>query len=177
MSKLSIALHEYLNVRRALGYKLHAQGRQLRQFVEFADRAGADFITIELALKWAMQSAKAQPIWRARRLGVVRQFARHCSAADPRTVVPSPDLLAYQYRRPAPYIYRDEQITHLLEAAQQLPSRLGLRSHTYTTLFALYVVQRRSCCITRCGEQSDQVGDVNHEGLCSTLQSSGNVLS
>jgi integrase/recombinase XerD len=145
MSKLSIALEEYLKVRRALGYKLYAQGRQLRQFVEFADRAGADFITPELALKWAMQSTKAQPIWRARRLGMVRQFARHCSAADPRTAVPSPDLLPYQYRRPAPYIYRDEQITQLLEAAQRLPSRMGLRSRTYTTLLGLYVVTGMRC--------------------------------
>jgi integrase/recombinase XerD len=54
MSKLSMALDEYLKVRRALGYKLHMQGRQLRQFVEFADRAGADFITTELALEWAI---------------------------------------------------------------------------------------------------------------------------
>lgn len=145
MSKLSIALDEYLKVRRALGYKLHAQGRQLRQFVEFADRAGADFVTPELALKWAVQSTKVQPIWRARRLGMVRQFARHCSAADHRTVVPSPDLLPYQYRRPAPYIYRDEQITRLLEAAQRLPSRMGLRSHTYTTLLGLYVVTGMRC--------------------------------
>ena len=145
MSKLSIALDEYLKVRRALGYKLHAQGRQLRQFVEFADRAGADFVTPELALKWAMQSTKAQPIWRTRRLGMVRQFARHCSAADHRTVVPSPDLLPYQYRRPAPYIYRDEQITQLLEAAQRLPSPMGLRSQTYTTLLGLYVVTGMRC--------------------------------
>lgn len=76
---------------------------------------------------------------------MVRQFARHCSAADHRTVVPSPDLLPYQYRRPAPYIYRDEQITQLLEAARRLPSPMGLRSHTYTTLFGLYVITGMRC--------------------------------
>jgi integrase len=145
MSKLSIALDEYLKVRRALGYKLRAQGRYLEQFVEFADRAGADFITTELALKWAMQSAKSQSNWQARRLGMVRQFAQHCSAADPRTVVPSPDLLPCQYRRPAPYIYLDGEIARLLEAAQRLPSRMGLRSHTYTALFGLYVVTGMRC--------------------------------
>ena len=51
MSKLSIALEEYLKVRRALGYKLRAQGCQLRKFVEFADAIGAHFITTDLALK------------------------------------------------------------------------------------------------------------------------------
>jgi integrase/recombinase XerD len=76
---------------------------------------------------------------------MVRQFARHCSATDPRTIVPPPDLLPYQQRRPAPYIYRDEQITQLLQAAQRLPSSRGLRSHTYTTLFGLYVVTGMRC--------------------------------
>jgi integrase/recombinase XerD len=55
MSKLSLALDEYLAVRRALGYKLHAQERILRQFVEFADRAGKDVITTDLALRWAVR--------------------------------------------------------------------------------------------------------------------------
>ena len=76
---------------------------------------------------------------------MIRQFARHCSAIDPRTVVPPSDLLPCQYRRPTPYIYRDEQITSLLEAARRLPSRMGLRSHTYTTLFALYAVTGMRC--------------------------------
>lgn len=138
MSKLRIALDEYLKVRRALGYKLLVTGNLLRRFVDFADREGADFITTELALNWAMQPAQAHPRWCAKRLGMVRHFARHCSAIDPRTIVPPLDLIPYQYRRPAPYIYRDEQVTRLLQAAQQLPSAMGLRSHTYATLFGLY---------------------------------------
>jgi len=145
MSKLSLALEEYLRVRRALGYKLVAQGRLLQQFVEFADRAGAKFITTETALKWAMEPIQVQPYWHTRRLGIVRQFARHCSAIDPRTVVPPPDLLPCRYRRPNPYIYRDHQITQLLRAARRLPSRTGLRSQTYTTLLGLYVVTGMRC--------------------------------
>lgn len=145
MSKLSIALDGYLKVRRALGYKLLAQGRLLQQFVGFADHAGADFITTELALKWATKPTDVQPNWPARRLGVVRQFARHCSASDPRTIVPPPDVLPHKQRRPAPYIYREEEITQLIQAAQQLPSRTGLRSHTYATLFGLYAVTGMRC--------------------------------
>jgi integrase/recombinase XerD len=69
---------------------------------------------------------------------MVRQFARHCSPIDARTIIPPRDLLPYQYQRPVPYIYRDEQITKLLRAARRLPSAVGLRSHTYATLFGLY---------------------------------------
>jgi integrase len=139
MSSLQTALDEYLAVRRALGYKLVLEGRLLRRFIEFAKRARADYITTELALKWATQPAHAQPSQWANRLGMVRRFARHCRPNDPRTVVPPPDLLPHQYRRVAPYIYSDQEIIRLLKAARQLSSAIGLRPHTFATLFGLYV--------------------------------------
>lgn len=139
MNSLQTALDEYLAVRRALGYKLRLAGRLLRRFVEFAEQEGADYITTELALKWAMQPTQAQPSQWANRSGMVRRFAHYCSPNDPRTIVPPPDLLPHQYRRVAPYLYSDEQIISLIKAARQLPSTIGLRPHTYATLFGLYV--------------------------------------
>jgi integrase len=133
-------LEEYLAVRRTLGYKLRERGRLLRGFVEFAKREGADYVTTELALKWATQpihSTKAQ--W-ANRLGMVRRFASYCHGNDPRNVVPPLDLLPYRFRRVSPYLFTDEQIRKLIKAARQLPSAVGLRPHTYATLFGLYVV-------------------------------------
>ena len=73
------------------------------------------------------------------RLGVVRRFAEYCSSCDQRTLVPPPNMLPYPYRRVPPYLYRDEEIRRLLEAARRLPSMIGLRPHTYATLFGLYV--------------------------------------
>jgi len=140
MSKLQAALDEYLAVHRALGVKLRLSGRLLQRFVDFADSKGAAYITSELAMAWATQPATAQPAQWANRLGMARRFARYCCASDPRTIVPAPDLLPYRYRRPKPCIYRDEEITRLLEAARRLPSVDGLRSHTFVTLFGLYVV-------------------------------------
>ena len=55
-------------------------------------------------------------------------------------MVPAPDLLPYRLARPSPYIYRDEQIAQLIQAARALPPQTGLRPHTYSTLFALYAV-------------------------------------
>src|SRR5260370_9721394 len=138
MSSLQIALDEYLSMRRALGYKLLLEGRLLRRFIECAKHARADYITTELALKWATQPAHAPPAEWANRLGMVRRFARYCCPNDPRTVVPPPDLLPHQYRRVAPYIYGDQEIIRLLKAARQLPSTIGLRPHTFSTLFGLY---------------------------------------
>jgi len=138
MSSLRTSLDEYLAVRRALGYQLRLTGRLLRRFVEFAEHVHADYITAELALTWAIQPAHAQPAQWANRLAMVRRFALYCAPNDPRTMAPPPDLLPYTYRRVAPYLYSEGQIIQLLKAARQLPSTIGLRPHTYATLFGLY---------------------------------------
>lgn len=140
MNTLQAALDDYLALRRALGFELRLAGRLLQRFVDFAQATNAAFITTELALQWATQPTDAQPAQWANRLGMVRRFAQYCSSIDPRTVVPAPDLLPYRLARPSPYIYRDEQIAQLIEAARALPSQTGLRPHTYSTLFALYAV-------------------------------------
>jgi integrase/recombinase XerD len=145
MSPLQRTLDEYLALRRALGHKLRGSERLLRRFVTFADHAGSPYITTELALAWATQSATVQPAEWARRLGAARRFAQYCSAVDPRTTIPPPDLLPHRYRRPVPYIYRDEEITRLLDAARQLPSVTGLRPHTYATLLGLYAATGMRC--------------------------------
>jgi hypothetical protein len=108
MSQLQAALDEYLAVRRALGCKLRLAGRLLQRFVDYADRQQASCISSKLALAWATLPAAAQPAQWANRLGMVRRFARYCSANDPRTVVPPPDLLPHRYHRPDPYLYTDE---------------------------------------------------------------------
>jgi integrase/recombinase XerD len=145
MSPLQTALDEYLAGRRALGHKLRLSGRLLQRFVEFADNTGVISITTELALEWATKPTDAQPAQWANRLGMVRRFAKYCRAIDPRTVVPPPDLLPHRYRRPAPYVYRADEITQLLEAATRLPTVTGLRPHTYATLFGLYVATGMRC--------------------------------
>jgi len=138
MSPLQVALDEYLSFRRALGHKLRLSGRLLQRFVDFAERQGATYITSDLATAWATQPGSAQPAQWANRLGMVRRFALYCSAQEPRTVVPPPDLLPHRYRRPDPYLYSDEQIKSLIDAARRLPSLTGLRPHTFSTLFGLY---------------------------------------
>ena len=140
MSVLSSAVDEYLTLRRTLGFKLAAVGHDLQQFVGFAESEGAEWVTTDVALRWATQSAKASPAHWARRLGIVRQFAQYCSALDPRTEIPPPDLLPYHYVRQSPSLYRDEEIAALIEAAAHLPSPTGLRAATYATLFGLMAV-------------------------------------
>jgi integrase/recombinase XerD len=120
MSQLRDALHDYLRVRRQLGFELQAHGRALEGFVDFVERAGAQHITTELALAWARLPRDARPHWWRRRLGMVRAFARYAQTIDPSTEVPAEDLLPATQRRVAPYIYSEAEIAALMQAARAL---------------------------------------------------------
>jgi integrase/recombinase XerD len=102
MSTLAVAAADYLRVRRALGYKLGRQGRQLLQFVAYLDRVGASTITIEHAVAWATQPTGGDSSYWGDRLSVVRQFARYLQTIDASCEVPPKRLLPYRPRRPTP---------------------------------------------------------------------------
>ena len=133
-------LNEYLALRRGLGFKLRDHESALRKFVVFLQVRAAEFVTTCLALEWAQQPHHASQAHRAKRLGMVRDFAQYLSARDPRTEVPPQDLLPGRARRAQPYIYSDAQILRLVQAAANLEPRDGLRSRTYGTLFGLLAV-------------------------------------
>lgn len=140
MKTLRQALDDYLALRQAMGFKLAEACALLPQFIDFLDRQGGTFITTKSAVQWATQPSHVQPAEWARRLRWVRGFARYHSTIDPRTEIPSTELLPYRPQRRAPYLYSDTEITQLLKAASCLPSATGLRAHTYTTVFGLLVV-------------------------------------
>ena len=140
MNDLRTLLEEYLATRCALGVRLAAAGRLLMRFVAFAGECEAVFITTELALRWATQPSYAQPEAWAKRLGLVRGFARYANAVDPRHRVPPQGLIAHRYRRRRPYIYSDREIVDLIAAARGLSGSTGLRPFTYATLLALLSV-------------------------------------
>lgn len=140
MTTLRQAVHEYVRMRRDLGFKLHEAGKGLLDFVTFMEQHRASYITHSLALDWARQPTGVQPEEWARRLSYVRMFARHRSASDSRTQIPPAGLLPYRPKRARPYLYSDKEITALLNAALKLPSKGGLRPWTYYCLFGLLSV-------------------------------------
>ena len=55
MNTLREAAEAYLQLRRALGFKLTQSARWLQDFVAFMEQRQAAVITTELALQWAIQ--------------------------------------------------------------------------------------------------------------------------
>ncbi len=143
MNTLRQAVHEYLTMRRNLGFKLHEAGKALPDFVTFMQQHRGSYITEALALAWAQQPTNVQPAQWAKRLSFVRGFARYRSATDPRTQIPSPGLLPFQPKRARPYLYSDEEIKSLLWAALNMPHRYesgALQPWVYYCLFGLLSV-------------------------------------
>jgi len=129
------ALNDYLSLHRSLGRKFVDHGTQLPQFVAYLDAAGASTVTTELALAWAIQPSGTLSSWWARRLAMVRGFARYLKALDPDTEIPPVEVLPYECRRVDPYLYSDADIAALMAAARAL--RSPLRAATYETLIGL----------------------------------------
>lgn len=140
MSALRARAEEYLAMRRALGFKLSTQGRHLMSFVRFCEERSADRVTADLAVEWATQVRRGSgnEVYQARRLDVVRIFARHLQALDPATEVPPEDVLARRYLRIQPYLYSPQEIAALMTAADAL--RPALRAATWRTLIGLLAV-------------------------------------
>lgn len=138
MSMLRGAVEDYLTVRRALGYKLKQHDLLLREFIAYLEQVGADSVSTRLALEWAKLPSSATVTWWAARLSVVRGFARHMRAIDPRTEVPPPDLMPRRSTHATPYLYSDAAVVNLMMAAKML--RQPLRAVTLETLIGLLAV-------------------------------------
>lgn len=128
----------YLIARRALGVALRIEGQQLLRFARFADSENPRRpLTEATALAWARSSSRATRVGQARRLEVVRPFARWLLAQEPDTEVPGTGLLGPGHRRKPPHPFNDTEIHDLLTAATQLRPAGGLRPRTFAALFGL----------------------------------------
>ena len=139
MKSLINSLDEYLKIRRSLGFTLKDTEKLLNNFISFLTQRNHAYITVKLALECAMLPQNALRSTWGRRLAIIRLFAKYLAAEDPRTEIPSPQLLSQKIKRLQPYIYSDKEIVQLLSAFQELPTR-GLRHHTYFYFFGLMVV-------------------------------------
>ncbi len=95
MTPFAEHVDDYLRLRRALGFKLEEHARLLPKFAAHLDAIGAEVVTIDVALGWAVQPiVPAGSVVPAMRLLVVRGFARYLAGIDPRTEAALLTLLA-----------------------------------------------------------------------------------
>lgn len=151
---------DYLALRRAAGFKLSGTEGRLRSFVAFATARGDTHVQVATAIEWARAARSAHE--RYVRLCDLAIFARHVRAEDPGHEVPPPQVFVYKRHKRLPYIYSDEDIRRILEAAGRLHRKPGdSMGDTYRTLFGLLAATG-----LRIREAlSLQVGDVSDDRL------------
>ena len=141
MNSLREAVPEYLAMRKSLGFQLYHASVELLNFVQYLEEHGsASYITVRDVLGWVQQPSSLQPATWAKRLCVVRGFARYRSAFDPRTEIPPRTLLSFRPRRIQPYIYSRQAVLRLMNTARKMRTRGSLRPWTYYCLFGLLSV-------------------------------------
>jgi integrase len=139
-SRSMVALaSDYLAERRLLGFDLGISGTRITAFARFVDAAGhTGSLTTRIVLDWVQgKSRRATPFSWARRLEVLRPFARYLARLDPATEFPDNAIFGRSHRRLAPHIYTDQEIDDLLVAARKLPPHGSSRPAIYETIFGL----------------------------------------
>ena len=140
MTPLTQAVEDYLELRRGLGFKLREYGECLHEFVSFLTERGTGHITCTLAVEYSCRRSYEKEVSWARRLGIIRGFAEYRSAIDPANEVPHRRLLPFRSKRARPYLYTQDEIARLLQAALTMVSPHPLRQRTYYCLFGLLTV-------------------------------------
>lgn len=131
-------VESYLAQRRRAGYTLEVEGQQLFRFAQFADESGhRGPMTLALAIRWASASREQKALTAARRIEVLRGFARYCQQFEPLTEVPPLLLFGSGHRRLTPHIYTDAEIRALLAATMHLSPPGGLRGACCRAIFGL----------------------------------------
>jgi hypothetical protein len=121
---------DYLAERRHLVFDLHILGQQIIAFARFVDGSGHKGpLTKGILLEWVQGKARhaTASAW-ARRLAVLRPFARYLARFDAATEFPGTAIFGRSHRRVAPHnrrvaphIYTGGEIADLLAAARRLP--------------------------------------------------------
>lgn len=136
--RMATLAQQYVDYRRKLGFQIRTEGPQVLAFAEYADRTrhkGA--ITTELALRWSKLPEDAAPLYHARRLEIVRCFARYAAIFDEKTEIPPEGLLGKAHCRTQPHIYAEKEINAVMCTAAELWPAGGLRPRTYVALFGI----------------------------------------
>lgn len=128
-------VHDYLAVRRAMGFDLEWAEPTLLQFADFASALGETHIRAATAIEWAAAGGTAGE--RHRRLRRIVLLARYGRAEDPGHEIPPGDVFPRVPRKILPVIFTPDEARRLVLAGSRLSPTGSLRPRMFSALFAL----------------------------------------
>jgi integrase/recombinase XerD len=115
---------DYLGLRRALGYQLHAHTAVLADYAAFAATHGLVSVTPQSTAAWVAATPALSGTVITRRVAMLRGFADYLRAFDPAAQGPPAGMFGLPAQRRTPHIYTSTQIDALLEATATIGSPL-----------------------------------------------------
>lgn len=134
---LADRIKRYVQFRRSLGHTYQSQAATLQAFRRFVDhRRDAGPLTQRLALAFVLSCDVTRNV-RARRYGVVKNFAEYLSTFDPRTEALDPRALPRDRAIAPVRILEESELTRLLLAAKEVSPLHPIRGRTLHTVIGL----------------------------------------
>ncbi|GAB6194656.1 tyrosine-type recombinase/integrase [Desulfocastanea catecholica] len=126
-TSMQTTVDRYIVHKRNLGCVFRTEEFLLRSFAAYVDRhAPCEPLTIKLALEWATAPGTGSRAYYAKRLNVLRSFARYLAVSEPATQVPPTGILGASVSRIEPYIYTPEEVVTLMQTARERVTSNGL---------------------------------------------------
>jgi site-specific recombinase XerD len=136
ISRIARQVEDYIAYKRSLGFKITIEAEELRRFSKFADTAGhSGAITSDIAINWACDTKSRK--CSARRLETVGIFAKYAACVDPEAQVPPRHVFGKAHGRTTPYIFDEDEVLLLMEAANNLYTLDNLRPIAVATVLGL----------------------------------------
>ena len=133
---LNMHISRYVSLHRSLGRKFSEQERMLRQYADFAVRAGDRHTQVQRIYDWC-HTASSQNVAR-HRFDAVRNFSLFAHAEDSGHEVPPAGVFGRGKRpRPTPTIIEPEEVRAIMAAALDVPPQGMISPYTYHYLFGL----------------------------------------
>ena len=134
---VSDRVESYIHLRRSLGHAFESQASTLNAFRVFLENSADEGpLSQELVLAYVL-SCDVTPNVRARRYGVLRNFATYLSVFDARTETLDPHALPRSRAVSPVRILDDAELARLLKAARDCSIRYPTRGETLHTLIGL----------------------------------------
>ncbi|GAA0372577.1 tyrosine-type recombinase/integrase [Alkalibacterium iburiense] len=131
-------IEEYISYKKALGYQINIESQQLRRFASYTISVGhKGSLTTDLAFEWATLKPEYSRWYMARRIEIVRTFAKYICVLDSSAQMPPKGMFGDCHGRSTPYIYTEEDLFILMKASMGLLSPDGLRCKAVSTAIGL----------------------------------------
>jgi len=143
---LTLDIEEFLKFKRSLGNPYKRGESTLRSFLRFAqqdvnkkcNRSSIKIDFKKILNAWLLRICDRKPVTVATDLGVIRQLCLYCRRRDPNIIVPEHSIAPQTESDYSPYIFTNNEIELLLQAARDHQGKNVWPGMLYILLLILY---------------------------------------